>query len=527
MIVFDPNCPSLPQQVAENTSAILQLEDQIKDAYNTPSQLSQGSTTIAIANTNAPAGTTTGFLFSANSLLFKITGGDAVNLLLQFWADLKGPQGIQGPQGEQGEQGPVGPRGLQGIQGPAGERGPQGIQGPQGPQGVQGVQGPAGERGPQGVQGVRGPQGVKGDNGNDFTIVGTVSSIEELPSTADAGTAYFVGATIPRLVYVYDGIAKQWLNQGTLQGPQGEQGEQGPVGPQGEQGPRGVQGPQGEQGPQGVQGEQGPQGDTGATGPQGVSIVAVENISTTQGEGFTITHCRVTLSNGDYEYFDVQSKDGSDAPAGIAVVLDVPPTATNGTLTQQQLNILQASNNNYIILDHEVYTIKGSGHLDGYLTYNCNEYENKQSLLKFITIKISTRDWVLNITTPANVDASNLTSTNVKSWKNKLNIQSDIFSKTLLYSSGTSSTGNLTLSRAYNDFYKIVFNATNDTGERLSFEVFTDYFMESTNNNPYNLPASHPQRPRYINIYPVDTTTLSIKGIENMTLDSIWGICIK
>ena len=144
------------------------------------------------------------------------------------------------------------------------------------------------------------------------------------------------------------------------------------------------------------------------------------------------------------------------------------------------------------------------------VTHNINEFASAESL-----------------TTKADVNASNLTITNVTNWKNKLNVQSDIFSKTLLYSSGTSNTGNLTLSQAYNDFYKIVFNITNETGERHSFEVFTDYFMESTNNNPYNLPASHPQRPRYINIYPVSSTVLSIKGIENMTLDSIWGVCRK
>ena len=62
------------------------------------------------------------------------------------------------------------------------------------------------------------------------------------------------------------------------QGPQGETGAPGPQGPQGEVGPEGAQGdaglpgpegPQGEVGPQGVQGPQGETGETGLQGPQG------------------------------------------------------------------------------------------------------------------------------------------------------------------------------------------------------------------------------------------------------------------
>lgn len=82
----------------------------------------------------------------------------------------------------------------------------------------------------------------------------------------------------------------------------------------------------------------------------------------------------------------------------IGVELNVPNTATNGTLTESQLQILQSNNSNYIILDHEIYTLKGSGHQAGFLTYNCNEYENSTTYLKFITITISTRGWVLNTT---------------------------------------------------------------------------------------------------------------------------------
>lgn len=167
---------------------------------------------------------------------------------------------------------------------------------------------PAPQRGEQGEPGSQGPQGPKGDpgekgdpgaNGKSFEVKGQVDSVDQLPAVEDTplGTAYFVGTTVPRVVYCLveysDGenpATKQWENQGSLQGPQGPKGDQGIQGLQGIQGPAGQQGPQGEkgekgdtgeqgaqgiQGPQGIQGERGetgapgPQGDIGPQGPQG------------------------------------------------------------------------------------------------------------------------------------------------------------------------------------------------------------------------------------------------------------------
>ena len=144
------------------------------------------------------------------------------------------------------------PRGPQGVQG---EQGPQGPIGPTGPQGSTGAQGP------QGIQGIQGPKGDKGDDGNSFTIVATVASVVDLPTSAPAGEAYFVGTVAPRDVYTFDALTHSWVNQGKLQGPKGDTGETGPQGPIGPQGPQGPIGPQGPQGPQGETGEQGPQGE--------------------------------------------------------------------------------------------------------------------------------------------------------------------------------------------------------------------------------------------------------------------------
>ena len=121
-------------------------------------------------------------------------------------------------------------------------------QGERGEQGLAGSQGPQGEQGPQGL---RGEQGERGADGTGVRILGTKNSPGELPSPAQLGDAYMIDGQL----WVWDGA--QWVNAGSIQGPQGEQGPQGVEGPQG---PRGEQGLQGNAGPQGLQGEQGPQG---------------------------------------------------------------------------------------------------------------------------------------------------------------------------------------------------------------------------------------------------------------------------
>lgn len=162
---------------------------------------------------------------------------------------------------------------LEGIQGPQGPAGPAGPTGPQGPQGLQGQQGLQGPIGPQGLQG---PRGEKGEDGTSFEVVGEVLEPDDLPPvfSVSLGTAYFVGSSNPKNVYVavlYQG-SRAWKNQGPLQGPTGPEGPAGPQGVEGAQGPQGIQGPAGPEGPtgpQGIQGLKGEQGEKGETGPQG------------------------------------------------------------------------------------------------------------------------------------------------------------------------------------------------------------------------------------------------------------------
>lgn len=153
------------------------------------------------------------------------------NTSSQSWNDagtFKGDTGAQGPKGDKGDKGDTGLTGEQGIQGIQGEQGIQGIQG---------------EVGPEGPQGIAGPTGPKGDLGPGVTILGTVNSEADLPTTGNTnGDAYLIGEDF----YVWNGT--QWQNVGPFRGPQGETGPQGATGATGATGAQGPQGMKGDQG---------------------------------------------------------------------------------------------------------------------------------------------------------------------------------------------------------------------------------------------------------------------------------------
>lgn len=147
--------------------------------------------------------------------------------------------------------------------------------------------------------GSKGPKGEKGEQGSPAAAVvikGDVVTTDDLPTDAETSDAYFVGNQL----HVFNG--NNWLNVGSIVGPQGPQGEQGPIGPQGpkgeqgsvgpegpegpqgDSGPKGDPGPQGEQGLLGPQGPDGPKGDTGADGPSAYVIAQSEGFEGTEAE---------------------------------------------------------------------------------------------------------------------------------------------------------------------------------------------------------------------------------------------------
>lgn len=105
MEIINNDLNSLPQQVEENMKNIKLLARYLKEAYHTSLSLNDTDTTIAISNTNATSDTKDGWLFDLHGKLFKITSGDGTNLLIEFYTDFRGEQGIQGNDGNDGAQG--------------------------------------------------------------------------------------------------------------------------------------------------------------------------------------------------------------------------------------------------------------------------------------------------------------------------------------------------------------------------------------------------------------------------------------
>ena len=81
---------------------------------------------------------------------------------------------------------------------------------------------------------------------------------------------------------------------------------------------------------------------------------------------------------------------------GVDIGVGLPASATNGVLTVEQLALLQSSENNYIMFQHEKYYLEDKGHVEGYITYTHTGYESNTYWIKSITITVSTRAWVLN-----------------------------------------------------------------------------------------------------------------------------------
>lgn len=224
--------------------------------------------------------------------------------LIQDQTFVNALQGPTGPQGPVGPQGPQGLQGIQGLQGPAGNDGLQGTQGPQGPQGLQGLTGPQGNQGPQGPAGVS--IVFKGAVNQDPSGSGVVTLITASTFTPSSGDA--VLSQTDDSLFVFDG--SDWVDGGSIQGPQGVQGIQGiqgPQGPAGADGSDGVQGPQGAQGPQGIQGQAGLSVSTLSISGTTVAATLSDNSTTISG---TVDMSLTNLSDVDIYHTSSTITDG-------------------------------------------------------------------------------------------------------------------------------------------------------------------------------------------------------------------------
>ena len=78
-------------------------------------------------------------------------------------------------------------------------------------------------------------------------------------------------------------------------------------------------------------------------------------------------------------------------------ITDVPSTATSGTLTDAQLQVLQENNGNKVIFNNENYIQMDNQHTPGTLVYTHNGYTDADggSTIKYFVVNIATKAWTL------------------------------------------------------------------------------------------------------------------------------------
>lgn len=134
----------------------------------------------------------------------------------------------------------------------------------------------------------------------------------------------------------------------------------------------------------------------------------IEQIASLGATTITITSKQAVTTNIPAGYFtwngekrlvhadDLYNSDGTKKKVGATFVeITSPSSASNGTLTQEQLDTLTASKNNKIIFDNEIYYCEDVQHDSGFLVYaHVGRDSAGNTFVKSIGITISTRGWV-------------------------------------------------------------------------------------------------------------------------------------
>lgn len=102
----------------------------------------------------------------------------------------------------------------------------------------------------------------------------------------------------------------------------------------------------------------------------------------------------VTYSNGVPTAIDSLTKSSIEGLLGYSITL-TPDTATQGTLTQEQVDTLRFNPNAYLVLNNELYYLNDNQHTPDVLVYTHNGYQNQKGIHKHISVTISTRGWVM------------------------------------------------------------------------------------------------------------------------------------
>lgn len=134
--------------------------------------------------------------------------------------------------------------------------------------------------------------------------------------------------------------------------------------------------------------------------PTGLYISGAYDTLQQLQSAFPTGNTNLYIVNADkYIYYwngSAWTKGGTiDATYAFGVELQVPNTATNGTLTQEQFNQLSSNENAYILFNNERYLLMDKGHEADTWGYSHLGADITGAKIKVITINTSNRSWVL------------------------------------------------------------------------------------------------------------------------------------
>ena len=134
--------------------------------------------------------------------------------------------------------------------------------------------------------------------------------------------------------------------------------------------------------------------------PTGLYISGAYDTLQQLQSAFPTGNTNLYIVNADkYIYYwngSAWTKGGTiDVTYAFGVELQVPNTATNGTLTQEQFNQLSSNENAYILFNNERYLLMDKGHEADTWGYSHLGADITGAKIKVITINTSNRSWVL------------------------------------------------------------------------------------------------------------------------------------
>lgn len=254
--------------------------------------------------------------------------------------------------------------------------------------------------GPTGPQGLQGPQGIQGVRGSTWVSSTSAPATSQLGNNGDQWLDTSNGD-------VYQRNSNGWTRTGNIRGPQGIQGPTGPQGIQGIQGPTGAQGPK---------------GDTGSSFTIGGLLQSTDNLPTPTAANRSVGYAVRNQDGVTYDLYVVVGIDnlqwvnmgrvegvegpqgpvGPQGPAGadiqIVTITGIPSTATQGTLTQEQVQTLLDHPGNYIQFFNENFYPQDVETDEGYIVYSHVGMFEGNTKIKTITLTIATGGWVLTET---------------------------------------------------------------------------------------------------------------------------------